>query len=48
MVTESLDAQGKISEIENPFEEVQVKAFIKKVNLESATGPSGLLRYSHL
>ena len=33
--------------MENLFEEATVKAFIKKVNPQSAAGPSGL-RYGHL
>ena len=33
--------------MENLFEEATVKAVVKKVNPQSAAGPSGL-RYSHL
>ena len=44
---ELLDAKCQIPEMENLFEEAMVKAFIKKVNPQSAAGPSGL-RYSHL
>ena len=47
VTSEPLDAQGQIPEMENLFEEATVKAFMKKVNLQSAAGPSGL-RYSHL
>ena len=39
--------QGQIPEMENLLEELTVKAAIKKVNSQSAAGPSGL-RYSHL
>ena len=47
MTSEPLDAQGQIPEMENLFEEATVKAVIKKVDPQSAAGPSGL-RYSHL
>ena len=47
MTSEPLDAQHKIPEMENLFEEATVKAVIKKANSQSAAGPSGL-RYSHL
>ena len=47
MTSEPLDAQGQIPEMEILFEEVTIKAVIKKVNPQSAAGPSGL-RYSHL
>ena len=47
MISELLDAQGQIPEMENLFEEATVKAVIKKANPQSAAGPSGL-RYSPL
>ena len=47
VISELLDAQGQIPEIENLFEEATVKAIIKKANPQSAAGPSGL-RYIHL
>ena len=47
MTPEPLAAQGQIPEMENLFEEVTVKAVIKKANPQSAAGPSGL-RYSHI
>ena len=47
VTTELLDAQGQMPEMENLFEEATVKAVIKKVNPQSAAGPSRL-RYSHL
>ena len=47
VTTEPLDAQGQILEMENLFEEAMVRNIIKKVNPQSAAGPSGL-RYSHL
>ena len=46
VISEQLDAQGQILEMENLFEEAMVKAIIKKANPKSAAGPSGL-RYSH-
>ena len=45
--SELLDAQGQIPEMENLFEEVTVKAFIRKANPQNAAGPFGQ-RYSHL
>ena len=47
VTSEPLDTQDQIPEMENLSEEVTVKAVIKKVNPQSAAGPSGL-RYSHL
>ena len=47
MTSELLDAQGQIPEMENLFEEVTVKAVIKKANPQSTAGQSGL-HYSHL
>ena len=47
MTSEPLDAQEKIAEMENIFEEATVKAVIKKANSQSAAGLFGL-RYSHL
>ena len=47
MTTESLDAQGLISEIKNLLKEAMVKAVIKNANPQSVTCLSGL-RYSHL
>ena len=47
VTSELLAAQGQIPEMENLFEKATVKAVIKKVNPQSAAGPSGL-RYSHL
>ena len=44
---EVLDAQGRIPELEDLFDEARVQAVIKKDNPQSAAGPSGL-RYSHL
>ena len=47
MTIEPLDAQGQMPEMDNLFKEAKMKAFIKKVNPQSAPGPSGLF-YSHL
>ena len=47
MISELLNAQGQIPEMENLFEEATVKVAVKKANPKSAAGPSGL-RYSHL
>ena len=47
VTSEPLVAQGQTPEMENLFEEATVKAVIKKINPQSAAGPSGL-RYSHL
>ena len=47
MITELLDTQGQIPEMENLFEEATLKQANKKTNPESVTGPSGL-RYSPL
>ena len=47
MASALLDAHGQIPGMENLFEEATIKAVIKKANLKSAAGSSGL-RYSHL
>ena len=47
VISDPLDAQGQIPEMENLFKEATVKTVIKNVNPQSATGPSGI-RYSHL
>ena len=47
VTSEPLDAQVQVPEMKNLFEEATVKAVIKKVNPQSAAGPSGL-RNSHL
>ena len=47
LITELLDAQDQIPEIENLFEEATVKGVITKANPQSVAGPSGL-RYNHL
>ena len=48
VISEPLDAQGQIPEMENPFEEATVKAVIQKANPQSEAGPSGLRYNSHL
>ena len=47
MTSELLDAQDRIPEMENLFEEATVKAVITKTSPQSAAGPSELL-CSHL
>ena len=48
VTTESLDAQGLISEIKNLVKKAIMKAVIKKANSQSVACPSGLCYYSHL